>query len=60
MKNNDMVVCPDYEAECNRLVSERSKLLEELAFAKEIYKEAQRELADAKAKLEMVYLIFGK
>ena len=58
--NNDMCCRPDYEAECKRLTDELHKLKEECHYLKELYAEATRELAAANAKLEIVYLIFGK
>lgn len=59
-KDNDMCCLPDYETECKRQMDELVKFKEEYHYLKELYAEAQRELAAANAKLEMVYLIFGE
>ena len=59
MNNNGMCCQPDYEAECKRLTDELRKLEEESHYIRNLYTEAQRELAAANAKLDMVYLIFG-
>lgn len=61
MSNNDKLCChPNWEAECKRLTDELNKLKEECHYMNNLYAEAKQELAAAQAKLEMVYLIFGK
>lgn len=59
-KYDDPCCHPDYEAECKRLTDELHKLKEEVHYMKEVCAEGQRELTAANAKLEMVYLIFGR
>lgn len=51
---------PSLEAECKRLKDELEKFKEEHDYIRKLYDQSQRELAAANAKLEMVYLIFGK
>lgn len=61
MSNNSDLCCkPDYEAECKRLTDALNKLKEESEYWKERFNDINRELNAAHAKLEMVYLIFGK
>lgn len=51
---------PSLEAECARLKEELEKRESDYEFVKLLHDEVSRELDRAKAKLEMVYLIFGK
>lgn len=62
--NKDLDMCcvtsKDWEAECARLKDELEKRKSDYEFVKLPHDEVSRELDRAKAKLEMVYLIFGK
>lgn len=61
MKENSECCChPDWEAECKRLTDELGILKSDYKFVKLLHDEVSRELDRAKAKLEMVYLIFGE
>lgn len=51
---------PDYEAEYNRLLCEKEKLCAEIDCMREMMRAEQKELEALRAKMEVVYLIFGR
>lgn len=63
MDGQEKCVMPDYEAEYNKAVELNCKLSKEVRDMKAYFenreKEHNQEAAILKAKLEMVYLIFG-
>ena len=58
--NNEKTCSLNYEAEYERLVAEREKMCCELACYREKFMCIEQENREMRAKLDMVYLIFGK
>ena len=50
----------DYEAECDRLIRERDKLMAEIDYLRTELKCAESECYRMRAQLDIVHLIFGK
>lgn len=59
MDEQNKCVMPDYEAEYNKAVELNCKLSKEVRDMKAYFERQSRENEIMKAKLEMVYLIFG-
>lgn len=57
---NEITAGLDYEAECDRLLRERDKLMAENNHLRTELKCAESECYRMRAQLDMVYLIFGK
>ena len=49
----------DYEAECDRLLRERDKMMKENDYLRTELKNMESECYRMRAQLDMVYLIFG-
>ena len=49
----------DYEAECDRLLRERDKMMAENDYLRTELKSMESEFARIRAQLDIVYLIFG-
>ena len=57
---NMCTASPNYEAECDRLLREREKLMAENDYLRTELKSMESECYRMRAQLDIVYLIFGK
>ena len=59
-KENICTASLDYEAECDRLLRERDKLMAENDYLRTELKSMESESYRMRAQLDIVYLIFGR